>query len=99
MKSSSLPAVRVDPELRRQLEHVLQEGETLSSFVEASVRESVRRRAEQSAFVARGIASLEAAKLAGRYVTAESVVAKLQARLKKKAQARVPSRRATPAQR
>jgi predicted transcriptional regulator len=93
MKTATLPAVRVEPELREQVEHVLQDGETLSSFVENSVRETVRRRYEQAEFVARGIASLEAAKRSGRFIEADVVVAKLQARLDK-ARAKPPSRSA-----
>jgi hypothetical protein len=81
MKTSTIPAVRVEPELREQVERVLQDGETLSSFVEACVRDTVRRRNEQAEFLARGIASLEAAKRSGRYVSATVVMAKLQARL------------------
>jgi predicted transcriptional regulator len=96
MKTSTIPSVRVEPELREQLERVLQDGETLSSFVETSVRDTVRRRVEQAEFVARGIASLEAAKRSGRYVSADEVVAKLQARLDK---ARGNRRRKTSARR
>ncbi len=81
MKTSTIPAVRVAPELREQLEQVLQEGETLSSFVETSVRETVRRRIEQAEFVARGLASIEAAKEAGGFVDAGVVLGKLQAKL------------------
>lgn len=81
MKTSTIPSVRVEPELREQLEQVLQDGETLSSFVEASVRDTVRRRTEQAEFVARGITSIEAAKRSGRHVDAASVVGKLRARL------------------
>lgn len=83
MKTTTIPAVRVEPELREQLERVLQKGETLSSFVETSVRESVQRRVEQAEFVARGIASLDVAKRSGRFVDAEDVLAKLQTRLDK----------------
>jgi len=83
MKTSTIPSVRVDPELREQLERVLHEGETLSSFVETSVRETVRRRVEQAEFVARGIVSLEQATRTGRYIDDGAVVAKLQARLDK----------------
>ena len=83
MKTTTIPSVRVEPELREQLERVLQEGETLSSFVENSVRETIRRRVEQAEFVARGIASLEEARRTRRYVDAGVVVAKLQARLDK----------------
>ena len=93
MKTSTIPAVRVEPELREQLEQVLQEGETLSSFVETSGRETVRRRIEQAEFVARGIASLDAAKASGRFVDVDVVVTKLQARLEK-ARSKLP--RSTP---
>ena len=44
MKTSTLPSVRVEPELREAAESVLQEGETLSGFIEASVRETIERR-------------------------------------------------------
>jgi hypothetical protein len=81
MKSSTIPAVRVEQDLREQLEQVLEEGESLSAFVEASVRDSVRRRVEQAEFVARGLASLANARAAKGYVSAEAAVAKLQARL------------------
>lgn len=83
MKTSTIPSVRVESELRDQLEQVLQDGESLSAFVEASVRETVRRRLDQAEFVARGMASIEAAKQSGLYVSATSVVNKLQARLDK----------------
>ena len=92
MKSSTIPAVRVAPELREQLESVLQSGESLSQFVEASVREGVNRRLAQAEFVARGLASLESAKRTGQFVSADEVIGKLE---KKLADAR--ARRATPA--
>ena len=59
MKTATLPSIRVEPDLREQLEAVLQAGESLSSFVEASVRENVKRRVDQAAFVQRGITSIE----------------------------------------
>ena len=48
MKSSVIPQVRVEPELRAELEALLQEGETLSEFVEASVRSAVAFRRVQT---------------------------------------------------
>ncbi len=96
MKTTTIPSVRVEPELREQLERVLKKGETLSSFVEDSVRETVRRRVEQAEFVKRGITSLQEAKRTGRYVDAGAVVAKLQARLEK---ARSKGRRQSAARR
>ncbi len=59
MKTAAIPSIRVEPALREQLEQVLAEGESLSAFVEASVRAQVLRRQQQAEFVARGMASLD----------------------------------------
>jgi predicted transcriptional regulator len=60
MKTAAIPSIRVEPALREQLEQVLAEGESLSAFVEASVRAQVQRRQQQAEFVARGMASMDA---------------------------------------
>ena len=44
MKSATLPSLRVEPRLRDAAESVLLEGETLSSLLETSVRETIERR-------------------------------------------------------
>ena len=91
MKTATLPSLRVDPALRQAAEDVLQEGESLSSFVEQAVRAQVHARQQQDAFIARGLASRAGAQEHGRYVEASTVLAGLQSRLKaakKKAQAR-----------
>ena len=44
---------------------MLAEGESLSEFVEASVRASVERRRVQSEFIARGLRSRDQAKRTG----------------------------------
>jgi hypothetical protein len=44
MKTTTIPSIRVEPDFRAEVEAVLTEGETLSEFVEASVRASVERR-------------------------------------------------------
>lgn len=81
MKSATIPSVRVEPEFRAEVESVLGEGETLSQFVEASVRASVERRRIQSEFIARGLRSRDAARRSGDYVDAEVVLADLQRKL------------------
>ena len=81
MKTATLPSLRVAPELRKAAEAVLQEGETLSGFVEESVRRQVEFRYSQQAFIARGLASAEAAQKSGKYIPAEEVLAKLAQRL------------------
>lgn len=81
MKTAALPSVRIEPELRAKLERVLREGETLSSFVEASVRETAQRRIDQDEFMARGRRAMEEYRRTGVAFTLDEVRAHLQARL------------------
>lgn len=81
MKTATIPSVRVEPEFRAEVESVLAEGESLSEFVEASVRASVERRRVQTEFIARGLRSRDEAKRTGDYVDADDVVAGLQRKL------------------
>lgn len=74
MKSATIPSLRVDPELRLEAESVLQEGETLSSFVEQSLKANIERRKLHKEFVSRGLASRENARTTGEYFSAESVL-------------------------
>lgn len=81
MKTATIPSVRVEPELRAELESLLEAGETLSGFVEAAVRASVYRRRAQAEFIARGLRSLDEARRTGEYVAADVVVGKLERKL------------------
>ena len=81
MKTATIPAIRVAPELRAQIEAALGDDESLSQFVEAAVRDSVRRRNNQTEFHARGMASLAQAAAADDYVDADGVIASLEAKL------------------
>ena len=81
MKTATIPSVRVEPELRAEVESLLSEGETMSEFVEASVRATVLRRRNQAEFIARGLRSLDDALRTGDYVDADVVVQKLQRKL------------------
>jgi predicted transcriptional regulator len=78
MKSATFPPLRTTPELRQAAEKILGEGETLSSFVEQAIRESVARRKHQQEFIARGLRSRDEARENGKYVTADSVIEKLE---------------------
>lgn len=78
MKSASFPSLRVEPELRKAVEGVLLEGETLSSFMEASLRVNIERRISQKEFIARGVASRDRALETGEYVDAQKVIDRLQ---------------------
>lgn len=81
MKTATIPSVRVDPEFRAEVESLLGEGETLSEFVEASVRASVQRRRVQAEFIARGLRSRDEARRTGDYVDADVVIQQLQRKL------------------
>ena len=81
MKTATMPALRVQPELRQAAEEMLRPGETLSGFVEESLRRNVERRQAQQAFLARGLASRDAAMKSGKYVPADAVLAKLAAKI------------------
>ncbi|HSI47661.1 MAG TPA: YlcI/YnfO family protein [Ideonella sp.] len=79
MKTSILPQVRVEPKLRADLESVLREGETLSEFVEASVRKAVDFRRVQDDFYARGEASWQDYQRTGEAHPVDDVLAELRA--------------------
>lgn len=83
MKTAAIPAVRVPPELRQAAEELLQAGETLSGFVEEAVRRNVEFRQAQKAFIERGLASAEAARKSGKYVSSAALLGKLARRLAK----------------
>lgn len=80
-KTATIPAVRVEPQLRAEVESLLDSGKTLSKFVEDSVRAAVERRRHQSEFVARGLRSLEEARQSDDCVDADEVVASLERKL------------------
>lgn len=81
MKTATIPSVRVDPEFRAEVESLLGDGETLSEFVEASVRATVQRRRVQAEFIARGLRSRDEAQHTGDYVDADVVIEQLQRKL------------------
>jgi hypothetical protein len=81
MKTATIPSIRVEPDFRAEVEAELVEGETLSRFVEASVRASVERRRMQAEFIARGLCSRDEARRTGDDVDADTVLDKLQRKL------------------
>lgn len=79
MKSATLPPLRVAPELRQAAESVLNEGESLSSLMEQSLRGEVNRRRTQAEFIARGLAARDEAQRTGEYYGKEESLAALDA--------------------
>ena len=91
MKTATLPAVRVQPEMRALAESALNEGETLSMFIEDSLKKQIvfrkSERERERDFIARGLASTVRAKETGVYYSGESVLAELREMLNQKKQA------------
>ena len=77
MKSSSIPSIRVKPELREAAESVLREGESLSSFMEESLKAGIQHRKAQQEFIERGLAARAEAKQTGEYFSSDTVLDKL----------------------
>jgi hypothetical protein len=80
MKTAILPQVRVEPQLRADLESVLREGESLSEFLESTVRKAVEYRRMQAEFHARADKAWGEYKRTGASHSAEEVVAELRAK-------------------
>lgn len=81
MKKATLPPLRVDSELRAAAEAVLRDRETLSGFVLEAVRLHIARREAQCEFIARGLSAREQARASGEYVSADEMLARLDASL------------------
>jgi len=81
MKSAVIPQIRVEPELRADLESVLRQGETLTDFVEATVRNAIAFRRVQAAFHAQAQAASEEYHRTGVSMPVETVLERLQAKL------------------
>lgn len=82
MKTMTIPSLRVTSEFRHDAESVLRDGESLSAFVEESLREQIEHRRRQKEFIARGLAAREAAKSSGQYASKDEVMDSLESILR-----------------
>ncbi len=71
MKTALLPATRVTTALRKRVESLLDDGETISGFIEAAVTQHADARAARRSLVKRSFA----AEQAGDWVTPDEVFA------------------------
>lgn len=92
MKTATLPALRVRPELREAAEKALRPEETLSALMEASLESYIAHRQADDEFIARGLRSAEKARSTGRYVSTGAVMKELTAKLAKAKKLRTASR-------
>ena len=81
LKTSTLPALRVKPELREAAERALRPNETLSKLMESSLESFIAHRAAEDDFIARGLRAADTARQTKRYVSASEVLAKLDERI------------------
>lgn len=77
MKTATLPPLRVEQRLRKEIERLLAPGETLSTFVEQAIHQSVERRAADAALAAKALAAREDSRKSGRYHSGASVLREL----------------------
>lgn len=81
MKTATIPPIRVEPSFRTEVESILEKGESLSEFVETSLRASVAARKSQAEFLKRGIAAIKRTERLGNGIPAEAVIAKLKTKV------------------
>lgn len=81
MRSATFPPIRVEPEVRAEVEAVLREGESLTQFIEEAVVAAAAWRRAQAEFVTRGEAAIERWKQQGGGQTVDAVMDDLQTRL------------------
>jgi hypothetical protein len=83
MRTATLPAVRVSPATRSLIESVLKEGESLSTFIEETMKRHATWRKEDEIFHAR--AALASKRLAegGKFYTPEESIARLRAQVQR----------------
>ncbi len=83
MKTATLPAVRVAPQVRELVESVLKEGESLSTFIEEAAKTHAQWRKEDEAFYARAAKASQALHEGGKFYTAEQSIARLRAQVQR----------------
>ena len=76
-KTSTIPPLRVNNEVRAAAEAALMKGETLSAFMLEAIQFNIQRRTLQQEFVARGLAARDEARRTGKYVSADEMLARL----------------------
>lgn len=81
MRSATFPPIRVEPEVRAEVEAVLREGESLTQFIEDAVVAAAAWRRVQAEFVTRGEAAIQRWKQEGGGHEVDEVMADLQSRL------------------
>ncbi|SMM99994.1 Prevent host death protein, Phd antitoxin  len=83
MKTATIPALRVEPEFRDEIESILHKGESLSGFMASSLKQAVHFRKSREAFIEKGLLAEKEAKTTGVYFSSDEVLAELEQMLLK----------------
>ena len=86
MKTATLPAVRIEAELRSELESVLTDAETISSFVERAVRDAVNYRRVQAEFLSRREKAWQEVQHTGGAIPSDEVFDRIEKRIEARRQ-------------
>ena len=78
VKTTTLPPLRVTPRVRKAIEAVLEEGETLSAFMLGAIARQTEIRSEQRAFAARALARSLEVERTGQYIQGQAVFKRLE---------------------
>jgi hypothetical protein len=81
MRSATFPPIRVEPEVRAEVEAVLHEGESLAQFIEEAVVAAAAWRGAQAEFVLRGENAIARWKQEGGGQSVDEAMMQLQERL------------------
>lgn len=81
MKSKPPPPVRIEPESRRELEQVHEDGEVLCTLDEKAVQGEAADRREHAEFTRRGLVAVKRTVEAGDGIPADIVMSKLRAKV------------------
>ena len=81
MKTATIPPIRIESAFRQEIQQSLGDGETMAALVENAVRTEVTRRRDQSEFVRRGLVAIARSEADGDWIPAETVIAKLEAKV------------------
>lgn len=83
VKTATLPALRVSPDLRQAAEKALRPNETISKLMEISLEKFIAHRAAEDEFIARGLRSAQDARQSQVYFSADEVLQTLKHQLAK----------------
>jgi hypothetical protein len=81
MKTATIPALRVEPEFRNEIESILVKGESLSNFMDSALKQAVHFRKSKADFIEKGLLAEKEAKKSDKYFSNDEVMTRLDSML------------------